>query len=1109
MTAPVVFMFSGQGSQYHHMGRGLYETEPVFRDTLRRLDALVAPAAGGSVVERLYDPGRTAAEPFVETAVTHPAIVMVELALAETLMSYGVIPDLLLGVSLGEYTASVLAGVMEAGECLTRLVDMARSAGDCDPGGMLAVLAGTELYDREPALHQDLDLAARNYRAHFVVSGPLDALARAETVLTERQVPYQRVPVAHGFHSRLMDPSRPAFDALWQGVELRPPSIPLFSSASAGPLRQVTSEHLWRVARAPIEFSATVAALEARGPHRYVDAGPAGTLHNFVRAHLADAGTPGSSSQSTALLTPFAQDAARVLRRVVDELRSYERPATPAYNGTTVDDSTSNNRRSKESQVSQVRVYGFPGQGSQAKGMGADLFDAFPEEVAEADAILGYSVRELCLSNPDGRLRRTEFTQPALYVVEALSYLRRRQEDPTPPDFLVGHSLGEYTALFAAGAFDFGTGLRLVGRRGELMGRATGGGMAAVLGMDVDAVERLLAEAGLAGLDIANHNTPEQVVLAGPTADLDRARPVFEDRGARVVALNVSAPFHSRYMRAAADEFRRLLDATEFRPPWIPVIANLDARPYRPEHLRQNLTEQITGRVRWVDTIRTLMGVDRGDFTFEELGPGKALTKMVAKTRELATPLPAPTAAPQPPLVESEELPAADTVAAVSAAPTPMAHPLLDAEDLGAPSFRDRYGLRLAYLGGGMYGGISSPQLVVRLAKAGCMGFFGTGGLSPAEVEDGLREIRNTLGPAGAFGANLLHRHAHPEQEQALVDLLLRLRVSTVEASGFLRITPALVKYRLKGGRIIAKVTRTDMAEAFLRPAPDDVVRALAGSGEVTAAEAARAPSLAMADDLCVEGDAGWCTAGSGPATLLPAVLRLRDELAGTWPRVHVGVAGGIGSPEAAAASFVLGAEFLVTGSVNQCTVEAGTSPEVKDMLQRVEIHDTEPAPWSEMFELGERARVVKRGVFLAARADRLYQLWRLHDSFADIGAETRRQVEETCLRRPFEEAWREALARHGAIPVADGDVPEKRRMALAFRSYLDRGFDLARTGSPGRKVDYLVYCGPAMGAFNHWVRGTGLEPWQARNVDVVADRLLTEAARLLRERGQLFRSAA
>ncbi len=715
MTAPLVFMFSGQGSQYHQMGRSLYENEPVFRDTLRRLDALVSPAAGGSVVERLYDPGRSAAEPFVETAVTHPAIVMVELALAETLMSYGVTPDLLLGASLGEYTASVLAGVMEAGECLNRLVAMARSAGDGAPGACSPSWPGPGCTTREPALHRDLDLAARNYHSHFVVSGPLDALARAENFLTERQIPYQRVPVEHGFHSRLMDPSRPAFDALWAGVDLRPPRIPLFSSVAAGPLLAVTPGHLWRVARDPIEFSATIAALEARGPHRYIDAGPAGTLHNFVRAHLSGAGTStsGSFSQSTALLSPFAQDATRVLRRVVEETRTHERPATPAQYGGTTDDNKSTGKSTSKSmgtstrRRNQVKVYGFPGQGSQAKGMGADLFDAFPEEVAEADAILGYSVRELCLDNPEGRLRRTEFTQPALYVVEALSCLRRRQEDPAPPDFLVGHSLGEYTALFAADAFDFGTGLRLVARRGELMGRATGGGMVAVLGMDVDAVERLLDEAGLTDLDIANHNTPEQTVLAGPAADLDRARAAFEDRGARVVLLNVSAPFHSRYMRAAADEFQELLDATEFRPPRIPVIANLDARPYRPEHLRRTLTEQITGRVHWVDTIRSLMGVDQGDFTFEELGPGKALTKMVAKIRELATPLPAPVVAAPEPVPASAP---AEVPALVIAAPIPLERPLLDAEDLGAASFRDRYGLRLAYLGGGMYGGISSPS---------------------------------------------------------------------------------------------------------------------------------------------------------------------------------------------------------------------------------------------------------------------------------------------------------------------------------------------------------------------------------------------------------------
>ncbi|WP_371657289.1 ACP S-malonyltransferase [Streptomyces sp. NBC_00280] len=1095
-TPRTVFMFSGQGSQYHQMGRELYDSEPVFRETLHRLDALVEPETGGSVIARMYDPGRPVSQPFTDTLFTNPAIVMVELALAETLISHGVTPDLLLGVSLGEFTASVLAGVVDEGDCLRRLVGMARSVAEHVPGGMLAVLAPPALYLGEPALHRDLDLAARYYDDHFVVAGPLEALARAEALLSGRQVPFQRIPVSHGFHSRLMDASRPAFEALWSDVDLRAPQIPLVSSVTAGRVEPVTVEHLWRVVRQPMEFGATVRALEAEGPHLYLDAGPSGTLHSFARALLTT--VPGSRSRSMPLLNQFSRDT-RLFTRVRDRAGAGG-PPTPSDAAAVRADPQLPPTVAKGA---RMKVYGFPGQGSQAKGMGADLFDDFPEQVSQADEILGYSIRDLCLNNPEGRLRRTEFTQPALYVVEALTYLRRNRQDPRPPDFLVGHSLGEYTALFAAGVFDFDTGLRLVRRRGELMGQASGGGMAAVLGLDLDTVESVLSQARLDAVDVANHNTPEQVVLAGPTADIDRARAVFEDRGARVAVLNVSAPFHSRYMRNAAEDFRPLLEATEFRPPLIPVIANLDALPYRPERVRETLAGQIAGPVRWVDTVRYLL--TRGEVDFEELGPGRTLTKTVEKIRELTDPR--PMAEPEPqripewtsariPAREQEQEPEGNMPR--PSAPTLMARQALSPRDLGAPGFRSRYGLSLAYLAGGMYGGISSEALVIALGKAGGMGILGAGGLSLTDVETRVRAIQNVLGASGPFGVNLLHRHAHPEAERALVDLLLSLGVHTVEASGFLRITPALVKYRLKGGRVIAKVSRTDAAEMFLRPAPDDMVRALLENGELTPHEAARAADLSMADDLCVEAGGGWHTDTADLAMLLPAVLRLRDALAGPWPRVHVGAAGGMGTPEAAVAALVLGAEFLVTGSVNQCTVEAATSADAKDMLQRLDIHDTEPAPWEERFELGVRARVVRRGVFFPARADRLYQLWRMYDTFDDIDAATRSQIENTFMRRSFEEAWRDTAARTGE---GEREAPTKDRLALAFRSYLNQGFELARTGVSDRKVDYLVYCGPAMGAFNQWVKGTSLEPWQARTVDAVADRLLSETARLLEDR--------
>ena len=167
----------------------------------------------------------------------------------------------------------------------------------------------------------------------------------------------------------------------------------------------------------------------------------------------------------------------------------------------------------------------FPGQGSQHKGMGAQLFGRFPEETARADEILGYSIEELCRDDVDGRLQNTEYTQPALFVVNALSHLAHRADGGAEPDYLAGHSLGEYNALHAAGAFDFATGLRLVAKRGELMSRVADGGMAAVVGLTAEQVAELLGRPGLENLSIANYNNPTQTVVAGPREDVAGASP--------------------------------------------------------------------------------------------------------------------------------------------------------------------------------------------------------------------------------------------------------------------------------------------------------------------------------------------------------------------------------------------------------------------------------------------------------------------------------------------------------------------------------------------------------------------------------------------------------
>ncbi len=273
-------------------------------------------------------------------------------------------------------------------------------------------------------------------------------------------------------------------------------------------------------------------------------------------------------------------------------------------------------------------VFMFPGQGSQTVGMGGDLFDRYAGLVAEADAILGYSIKELCLKDPNDKLKQTDFTQPALYIVDILTYLAKVEDDRIMPDFVIGHSLGEYPALCASGAFDFATGLRLVQKRGALMNAATGGGMAAVLGMDGDAVAKALAELGAESIDVANFNSPGQIVISGPKADIDAIAPKMKEKGAkRAVILPVSGAFHSRYMRPAADEFGAFINGFSFGSLKIPCIANCSAEPYTDDAIAANLVKQIYSSVRWVDTIKGLRA--GGADTFVEVGPGNVLTGLL------------------------------------------------------------------------------------------------------------------------------------------------------------------------------------------------------------------------------------------------------------------------------------------------------------------------------------------------------------------------------------------------------------------------------------------------------------------------------------------------
>jgi malonyl CoA-acyl carrier protein transacylase len=281
----------------------------------------------------------------------------------------------------------------------------------------------------------------------------------------------------------------------------------------------------------------------------------------------------------------------------------------------------------------------FPGQGSQKRGMGQGLFDEVPEYAGfepEVDAILGYSLRRLCLEDAENRLKETQFTQPSLYVVNALHHYKAVSQGARP-DYVAGHSLGEYNALLAAGVFDFLTGLRLVRKRGELMSQARNGGMGAVIGLGAGAIAQVIQDSGLATLDVANFNTPTQTVVSGPIDDVKRAGPFFEKAGAQMyIPLQVSAAFHSRYMADAASAFRDFLAPMAFAAPAIPVIANVTAQPYpagnASEAVKSLLVNQITHSVQWTDSVRFLIG--QGVTEFREMGPGNVLTRMVQQIQQ-------------------------------------------------------------------------------------------------------------------------------------------------------------------------------------------------------------------------------------------------------------------------------------------------------------------------------------------------------------------------------------------------------------------------------------------------------------------------------------------
>lgn len=424
------------------------------------------------------------------------------------------------------------------------------------------------------------------------------------------------------------------------------------------------------------------------------------------------------------------------------------------------------------------------------------------------------------------------------------------------------------------------------------------------------------------------------------------------------------------------------------------------------------------------------------------------------------------------------------------------------------------YDTRYAYLTGAMYRGIASKELVARLAQAGLMGYLGTAGMRLDEIDACIDHIRSRIPEGKSFGMNLLSDLEDPAHEMAMVELYLRRGIRYIEAAAYIQITPALTLYRVRGlrrdaagavvcdNRILGKVSRPEVAAVFMSPPQEKIVAQLLAAGLVTAEQAELAKSVPISGEICVEADSGGHTDMGIPTVIFPALRRLGDEFReryGYAQPIHMGLAGGIGSPESAAAAFVMGADFIMTGSINQCTVEAGTSDAVKDLLQEINIQDTDYAPAGDMFEIGAKVQVLKKGVFFPARANKLHALYMQYAGLEELPESVRRQLEDRYFKRGFDDILTEAkayLVRGGREAEAQLlDSNPKARMARVFKWYFAYSTQLALSGDVDQRVDFQVHTGPALGSFNQWVKGTELASWRARHVDDLAERLMHGAA--------------
>ena len=444
--------------------------------------------------------------------------------------------------------------------------------------------------------------------------------------------------------------------------------------------------------------------------------------------------------------------------------------------------------------------------------------------------------------------------------------------------------------------------------------------------------------------------------------------------------------------------------------------------------------------------------------------------------------------------------------------------PPLYPEWLGDRGFQETHGTRFAYVGGAMARGITSAEMVIQLGKMGAMGMFGAAGLSPAVVEEAITRIGAALDPEGLpWGSNLIHSPNEPDLENQIVDLYIRRGVRRVSASAYMSLTPAIVRYACTGlsrnenghvvrqNHVFAKISREEVARHFLTPAPANILEVLVADRKLTPEEAEIAAGIPLAEDIIVESDSGGHTDNRPLNSLFPAILTLRDKLSnefGYTRPIRLGAAGSLGTPVSVAAAFSLGAAFVLLGSVHQSAIESGASENSRQLLAKAELADVMMTASADMFELGVKVQVLKRGTMMGVRGNQLYELYTKYASIDDIPEEQRQNIEKNIFRTSLDDIWAQTeqfFSKADPKQIEKATKSPKHKMALIFRWYIGNSSQWPIVGETDRMGDYQIWCGPAMGAFNRWVEGSFLELPEARTVQQIAMNLLEGAAHVTR----------